>query len=123
MMKRVNENYNNYRTGINHYDILLKNKEYGREVLGEDYEIINMTPKEYIQRCADLFGVTYEYLTSTRIDEALKNCYIEMSNQTRFNIPMINYKKGSQEGLHRAICSLLLEEETIPVMIITEYVK
>lgn len=120
---KVNESYNHYRTSIPHYDILLKNKKFANEILGEDYEIINMAPKEYIQRCADMFGVSYEYLTETRIDDALKKCYKEMANKTKFDIPMINYKKNSQEGLHRAICSLLLEEETIPVMVISAYQK
>lgn len=84
-----------------------------------------MTPYEYIEACADLFTdrrrdgkiITPEILIEHRLGDY---DVVEVFNKHVGNIfyPNIDYKFGGQEGLHRAIFAMMVNQEKIPVIVI-----
>ena len=44
-----------------------------------------MTPVEYIQRCAEMFGVTYDWLLRDRCDEKIPIYMDDMRKGTKFD--------------------------------------
>lgn len=94
---------------------------YGDEYLHNGQGVIcEMTPKEYLERCAyEIFDdATIESCVSA-IDEEIARGYAKkMRDGTKFHLPYLNYKQGGQEGRHRAYAAYLCGIDKIPVLII-----
>lgn len=118
------DNFDLSKTGIDKYDDMLMRPRYNREVNNLTFKIEWMNPEEYIIRCAKLFNVSFERLFNHRFDKKIKK-YRKMmeDDDIKFDMPILNYSLGTQEGLHRAIASMLIDpNELIPVMIIDDWV-
>lgn len=107
-------------TGMNNYDDMIIREDYYRIVKNLVFVIKWMKPSNYIRRCADdIFNVTYERLLDHRSDSKISKYSEMMKSGIKFDMPIINYSKHSQEGLHRAIAAMSInEDELIPVMVI-----
>lgn len=118
------DNFDLSKTGIDKYDDMLMRPRYNREVNNLTFKIEWMNPEEYIVRCAKLFNVSFERLFSHRFDKKIKKYRKMMEDDgIKFDMPILNYSLGTQEGLHRAIASMLIDpNELIPVMIIDDWV-
>jgi len=94
---------------IGQYDEDLKN--------GIGY-IAEMTPREYLDRCAyDIFNTTYESTVLGAEASSVLKYAEQMSEGVKFDMGYLNYENKAQEGRHRAMAAELLGIEKIPVYI------
>ena len=68
--------------------------------------ICEMSPKEYLERCAyEIFSGTME-TTLNGVDDEIANGYAEqMRSGVKFDLPYLNYRDSGQEGRHRAVAA------------------
>jgi len=114
MSTQVKDEYDGFEkdTHIPHYQRLY---EKGEAI------IVEMSPQEYLRRCAvDIFDSTYERQVRA-VEADVKNTYNladMMRSGTKMYMPMLNYEEKAQEGRHRAAAAILNGIERIPVMIV-----
>lgn len=121
--KATKDSYEGFKTddtGVPFYNDIM-DKNYANSKGLKTY-IAEMSPKEYIQRCAyEIFeGGTMESTLGAVDTENLAKYTEAMSNGTKFNTPYLNYADGGQEGRHRALAAYNNGIETIPVLIVEE---
>ena len=117
---KKSEHFNIEQTGMEHYDLMLLVPDKFKEK-NLTYKISWMNPMSYVRRCAyDIFGVEYDYLFKSREDDKIQKYMDLMKSGAKFDMPILNYVKKSQEGLHRALAAIKLGDAFIPVMIIKE---
>lgn len=89
-----------------------KNKTYKLEKDGFTYKvkITPMSPEEYIEKCAKLFGMSKDRLIESRNDDSLKRLRTNI-NSSNYGIIYIDTFNKMQDGLHRAI---ILAEKKVP---------
>lgn len=106
------------KTGLPLYDDMLKSPEYFREKKGKEFEIVEMSPSEYIHQCALGFKTNEENLRKTRD----VNYFEKMLEGEQFPMPLLDYSGNhfGQEGLHRAMAAEYLGIRKIPVMVISK---
>lgn len=81
-------------------------------------KIVEMSPKEYLQRISyEVFNNSL-YRTMNVNPRTVAKYANMMANGTKFDIGFINYKSIGQEGRHRAIAAMLLNADKIPVIIV-----
>lgn len=83
--------------------------------------IVEMSPKEYLQRCAtDIFDSTYERQVRAVVADARHTYELAdmMREGTKMYMPMLNFKENRQEGRHRAVAAILNGIDVMPVMIV-----
>jgi hypothetical protein len=90
---------------------------YKHPTKGWTSHIIEMSPLEYIEACADMFKVSAEDLIETRLDDYDLNAVFNPLKGDIFYLA-IDYKRNTQEGLHRAIWAMSNSMEEVPVIII-----
>lgn len=97
-------------TGVSYYNDLL---EKGRGYVAE------MSPKEYILRCAfEIFSGTIESTINGVEDSNAKKYAAKMKSGEKFHMPYLNFRESQQEGRHRAIAAYLNGYKLIPVFIV-----
>ena len=110
--------------------ILDRNPNYFRESKDVDYEIIRMSPDEYLERGAAILrpeGKTTQYVIDDRAKESgyIDNMAASMQGGQVYAAPYLDYGSGgrgaSQEGMHRALAAKQLGMEEIPVMVMDSY--
>lgn len=113
------------RNEIRWVDDMLEDPEYYRERKGYISKIIEMSPKEYFEVCAELFGTSVEaqkrqIAADTSILDNLTQ--VIKKYKKRFPIPFINIKDRTQEGRHRmyVLGELLGWDKKFPVLIIQD---
>ena len=84
------------------------------------YELVYMTPKEYIYKIANGFGVSYEDSMSAYSEEKSKRYAEAMKKGDKFPIGHYTDENPDQEGRHRAMACMMLDVNTIPVVRITK---
>jgi hypothetical protein len=110
-MKSTKTEYEGFKidhTGTSHGDDLME-KGY----------LAEMSPKEYLERCAfEIFdNATIEStIRGTEADSVAK--YTKMMQEgVKFDTPYLDYVSGEQEGRHRALAAYNLGIEKIPVVV------
>lgn len=84
--------------------------------------IVYMTPLEYIEASADLFSnadrtITPERLINSRLDDYdLDEVFGPLKGDLFYLV--IDERRKTQEGLHRAIWAMMNDDEVVPVIII-----
>lgn len=113
------------RNEIRWVDDMLEDPEYYREKKGYISKIIEMSPKEYFETCAELFGTSIEtqkrqIAADTGVLDNLTQ--VIKKYKKRFPIPFINIKDRTQEGRHRmyVLGELLGWDKKFPVLIIQD---
>lgn len=104
---------------------LLDDPEYYEQRKGYTARIIEMTPEEYFEECAKIFGNSVE--NQKRQVAADKDTLDHLTQvitkyKKRFPIPFINIKDRTQEGRHRmyVLGELLGWDKKFPVLIIQD---
>lgn len=104
---------------------LLDDPEYYEQRKGYTARIIEMTPEEYFEECAKIFGNSVE--NQKRQTAADKDTLDHLTQvitkyKKRFPIPFINIKDRTQEGRHRmyVLGELLGWDKKFPVLIIQD---
>ena len=113
------------RNEIRWVDDMLEDPEYYRKKKGYISKIIEMSPKEYFEACAELFGTSVEaqkrqIAADTGVLDNLTQ--VIKKYKKRFPIPFINIKDRTQEGRHRmyVLGELLGWDKKFPVLIIQD---
>lgn len=84
--------------------------------------IVYMTPLEYIEAAADIFSnadrvITPEILIASRVDDYDLNKVFNPLKGDLFYL-VLDERRGTQEGLHRAVWAMMNEDEVVPVIVI-----
>lgn len=114
-MQESYEGFKTNTTGTSFYDDVLSGES--RKARGF---IAEMSPKEYIERCAyDIFdsGTIESTLQGTEASSVARYTKM-MASGTKFDLPYLDYKSKGQEGRHRALAAYNLGIEKIPVLIV-----
>ena len=114
------------KTGMSYYDTFLTDNEERdeiRDIKGIDGRIVEMSPNEYFEECAKIFGTTAEYEKQTTLEDADKIEHLKeviSKYNKRFPITMIARYDNGQEGRHRmAVAGELFGYDTkFPVLVI-----
>ena len=98
-------------TGIPYYDDII---DKGLGFIAE------MSPLEYLRRCAyQIFqNGTIESTLSAIKDSSVSKYASKMKSGEKFDMPYLNFKKGEQEGRHRAVAAMVAGIKVIPVLIV-----
>ncbi len=110
------------------YNDMMKDPEYFARAKKKVWEIVYMSPDEYLSAIIAGFG-TLGYTKSQVLDrtkQELVDKYQDlMSKGTKFPMPVLDYSgymgaEGdfSQEGMHRTLAAKNLGAERIPVMVV-----
>lgn len=108
-------------TGMPFYNGLIKNPDYHRDYKKVQGEIVIMSPDEYLDRCAKIFGIS-----RARSDQAIDfDRAIDIAKKVRDSgsklpLPVLDYKTMNQEGRHRAIMAKRLKLNKMPVLVVTK---
>lgn len=96
-----------------------KNKSYIFDNNSNKYKVYykQMSPFEYIKRCADMFGMSIDRLIESRNDDSLKQLKSSI-NSGNYGIIYIDEYNKMQDGLHRAIVLMMKKVPKINVLII-----
>jgi hypothetical protein len=87
----------------------------------KSYELVYMTPKEYLYKIANGFGVSYQDAMGGAYNEDKSKKYAEdMKKGDKFPIGHYTDENPDQEGRHRAMACMMLDAKTIPVVRITK---
>lgn len=83
-------------------------------------QIVEMSPKTYLQFCGRFFGSSYERQVRAMIAEAdvVHDLMTKMKNGTKMYMPYLNFRTNQQEGRHRAAAAVMLGIDRIPVMVV-----
>lgn len=105
-------------TGVSYYNDLMDSKIADKK--GLKTYIAEMSPKEYIQRCAyEIFeGGTMESTLGAVDRDNLAKYTKMMQDGAKFDMPYLNYADSGQEGRHRALAAYNNGIDTIPVLIV-----
>lgn len=103
-------------TGAEDYDDVLKQDPH-RFLRTLQGEIVQMTPKEYLERCADLQDTTvqdqFKYVDQLKVYEIAR----KMAKGIKYYLPYINYNNKHQEGRHRVRAAELLGCQMVKVAV------
>jgi len=88
-------------------------------------ELVMMSPDEYISEASRILSrqspgdIDFDNVVRSRTQdmEYLQGIQDLLDQGADFQVPFLDYKRGGQEGLHRAISARNLGEEQIPVMV------
>lgn len=111
-------------TGMPYYDRFLnpKDKEYLMVTKGKLGKVEYMSPDQYISLCAQhIFRVSKSKIMNGVHEDKAKKYANEMSNGTKFDMPVIDYASRSQEGRHRALAARINLVDKIPVLVVSEW--
>lgn len=113
-------------TNMYDYDQLIKNYDEPPYKMPEggyvQAEIDIVSPREYFEYCAKMFGKTFDYFYKWKVeDEGYKvNLLIDLLNSgTKLYMPMIDFTERRQEGLHRAAAAAEIkgwDTKCVPVL-------
>lgn len=92
--------------------------DYYRRAKGEDWNIVTMSPDEYLQRAKKALGEEYDVniVKGGDVDKYAKM----MQDGVKFDMPYLNEVAGTQEGRTRALAAKKLGEKEIPVAVATK---
>lgn len=77
-----------------------------------------MKPQDYMKQCSEMMGISVELLLSSRKYDDESYYYIEQAALNKqLTIPIIDYKKNIQNGLHRVIWAEKQGIELVPVFV------
>ena len=115
--------FNTEKTGIPYYDEILHSKE-AQRYHNTKFEIVNMTPKEYIEKCAEIFESSFEnQIRQVSNDtETINHLITVLKSGEKFPMTFLDYtNERSQEGRHRmyAAAKLYGWDVKYPVAIFT----
>lgn len=88
---------------------------------GKLFELEYLSPKQYIYKIANGFGVSYEDALGGAYDEDKAKKYAEAMNKgDKFPVGYYTEDDADQEGRHRAMAAMMLGCKVIPVVKIIE---
>jgi hypothetical protein len=101
---------------------MLDNPEYYKKNKKMYGYIEELTPEEYMKRCAELHKSSYTQQMQHVDKEVIYRIVKDIKeNHTKMYLPMLDYRINSQEGRHRAMIAKELGLFHIPVLIVKEY--
>jgi len=96
-------------TGTSYYDRVLNDDglAYMQESKNLTGEIVWGTPREYFEKCADMFNTSVDSLIEQRSDGLEKEYAHDLASGEQYDLPYIFEEDQSQEGLHRMLAAAI----------------
>jgi len=80
--------------------------------------LYTMSPDAYIAKSAFILDMSVDQVINTRLNDKTSYRYIEEAAKNgTLTIPLLDYKRKSQDGLHRAMWAKSIGMKQIPVFI------
>ena len=121
-IKTPNKTFDGYdvESKLGSHQEILSDPEYFKENKNRELSKVVMTPDEYIEECAEAFGIPKQELMESRDRDMFKKYAEDMRNGDKFPPLSLDYSQGkfSQEGIHRALASRYNGVNEVPVMIV-----
>jgi hypothetical protein len=118
--------FNTSKSGMSFYDDFLNPKDHDYKKLAKGLKgtIVMMSPDEYINRLAkDIFHCSKNRVYYG-VDQTNVEAYAaKMKAGTKFDIPVLDLARETQEGRHRALAAASLGARKIPVLVVEKYDK
>lgn len=113
-------------TGVSDYNEFLHNPKFMEKHYNMKSEIVYMTPMEYFEGCAEIFGDTAEKeVSDTKKDVSTFNHIMTVLKKYKRTLPIgyINYATRNQEGRHRMLAAAMYSGWDVkqPVLLVTWY--
>ena len=92
------------KTGVSFYNQFFTDPDYMEEYKNLKYKIVNMSPNEYFEECAEIFNSSKQsQIHQTGLDTKVLNHLKEvlLKYKKTFPITFLNYAEETQEGRHR----------------------
>jgi hypothetical protein len=105
-------------TDIPYYDAFLRDPSYAQSK-GYIFKIVQMSPDSYIWESARMQGTTMERQKEMVQEDKLKEYAGMMKAGTKFDMPMLDWKRKEQEGRARALAAKSLGFSRIPVLVLS----
>lgn len=112
-------------TGASFYDDLLDDSQKAYFAKNKNLEghIEYMTPEEYYEACAKMFGSSVSSLKQQRQrdKDSIEWLTNALESGRKFNLPYVNFAQSGQEGLHRMMVianKYGWDEYTFPVLVV-----
>jgi hypothetical protein len=116
------------------YNDMLKDPEYFKKNKGKQFEIVMMSPDEYIKRAIKGFkdhGEAADPMSHVRGSDKVSKYAEKMKNGEKFPMLTLDYssrrsfsgqkrKNFSQEGRHRAEAAKTIGVSSVPVMVVKD---
>lgn len=95
----------------------MNEKRYGGVVSKKNLYLL--TPDQYIEKSAEILNMSFDQVVKTRLRDHRSYVYIERAaKQGKLTIPVLDYVRNNQNGLHRAMWAKEQGFKKIPVLII-----
>ncbi|MDI6854804.1 MAG: strawberry notch family protein [Deltaproteobacteria bacterium] len=95
-------------TGTPHWDKFLRSGE---------AKVVRMSPSEYLQKVAEMQGLTLEQSLRAVSRDQWKKYADRMLTGEKAPLPLLDYEENAQEGRARALAAQALGAQTIPVLL------
>lgn len=122
---QIPKGFDDKKTGMPNYDDMLGNPSYFEREKGKTFEIVQMSPKEYVRKVAHEFGRTAQQILKSRDMDLAKEYTEKMKKGELFPMLTIDTSTDSfnQEGIHRAMAAHMAGLPKVPVMVVTKFPK
>ena len=116
--------FDNTTTGMPTPDDMMKSPEYFAQKKGKVFDLVYMSPDEYMQVVADNFGGMRQAMSGVQDDLVDKYAQM-MKDGSRAPMPTLDYRDGyfGQEGRNRAMAAKKIGVTSMPVMIMKDAPK
>jgi hypothetical protein len=128
----MESHFNPISTDMPYYDIMLHNtddqftdeelKDYFKYQKGIVWEVVEMSPIDYVEHVAKAKNTTYAQLYTNRDSDKIAKYAQMMQNGTVFPMTVLDYASGRlrQEGLHRSFAAEQAGIRTMPVLVVND---
>ncbi len=114
----VGQVFDQGRTGLPYYDMILRDPSYAYEAKGVQGLVVFMEPDEYMRKVAELHGTSVGRQYDAIDQGSLEHLKSVVERGQKIDMLLLDYDKGEQEGRHRAMLATMLGLRTLPVLVV-----
>ncbi|MDD4987172.1 MAG: hypothetical protein PHQ43_15650, partial [Dehalococcoidales bacterium] len=107
-------------TGMPGYNEMLEKPDYQREWRGREFAVVDMSPKDYLERVTEMHGTTLQRTRETAHGPTQDWLKQQFDEGKPIPMAVLDYKAETQEGRARAVFAEKQGLKTIPVMVVWE---
>ena len=108
-------------TDMPFYDDMMDNPEYYKRVKKLESRVVMMKPYDYLKACGEVHGSSAQrQIDLVDMDRAEQLLKAIKEKHTKMKLPVMDYAYKTQEGRHRAVISMKLGLETMPVLVVNK---
>ena len=99
---------------------MVKNPKYFESEKDKAFDIVSMSPDEYLDKSAGILGISKDELEARMLKGDRLESMMDLATKQddKIQMPYLDYTTGGQEGNHRAMVAKQLGVEQMPTMVI-----